>query len=135
MLLAWMDETFGNDSGTDWLDEDAAAVGDALNKAVENFKRMRAACGVTAVVPPKTKPCPNCAECPGMMDTSGHGDFDVCDHCGGSGEVADGVPGTDLAQPAWCPVCRQTVDKLCANVSACERNAGVPASQPAKEQP
>jgi hypothetical protein len=46
MLLAWMDETFGNDSGTDWLDEDAAAVGDALNKAVENFKRMRAACGV-----------------------------------------------------------------------------------------
>lgn len=48
MLLAWMDATFGNDSGTDWLDEDAAAVGDALNKAVEDFKRMRAACGVTA---------------------------------------------------------------------------------------
>jgi hypothetical protein len=46
MLLAWMDETFGNDSGTDWHDEDAAAVGDALNAAIENFKRMRAACGV-----------------------------------------------------------------------------------------
>jgi hypothetical protein len=43
MLLAWMDETFGNDDGTDWHDEDAAAVGDALNKAIENFKRMRAA--------------------------------------------------------------------------------------------
>lgn len=42
MLLAWMDETFGNDSGTDWLDEEAAAVGDALNKAIEDFKGMRA---------------------------------------------------------------------------------------------
>lgn len=51
MLLAWMDETFGNDSGTDWLDEDAAAVGDALNAAIENFKRMRAACGVKECFP------------------------------------------------------------------------------------
>lgn len=43
MLLSWMDETFGNEDGGDWLDEDAAAVGDALNKAIEDFKRTRAA--------------------------------------------------------------------------------------------
>lgn len=50
MLLAWMEETFGNDSGTDWHDEGAAAVGDALDAAIENFKAMRAAmpCGVSA---------------------------------------------------------------------------------------
>jgi hypothetical protein len=54
MLLAWMDETFGDDSGTDWQDEDAAAVADALNKAVENFKRMRAAYGVA--LPRKDQP-------------------------------------------------------------------------------
>lgn len=49
MLLAWMDETFGNIAGTDWHDEDAAAVGDALHKAIEDFKAMRAACGVGEV--------------------------------------------------------------------------------------
>lgn len=43
MLLAWMDETFGNEDGTDWHDEDAGAVAEALNKAIENFKAMRAA--------------------------------------------------------------------------------------------
>jgi hypothetical protein len=47
MLLAWMDETFGNEDGTDWHDEDAGAVAEALNKAIENFRAMRAACGVT----------------------------------------------------------------------------------------
>jgi phosphoserine aminotransferase len=43
MLLNWMEETFGNDGGVDWLDEDAAAVGDALYKAIDNFKAMREA--------------------------------------------------------------------------------------------
>jgi hypothetical protein len=46
MLLAWMGDTFGTDEGCDWQDEDAAAVADALHKAIENFKAMRAACGV-----------------------------------------------------------------------------------------
>jgi hypothetical protein len=58
MLLAWMDETFGNDAGTDWMDEDAAAVGDALNKAVENFKRMRAAMPHGVSPPPHQDPGP-----------------------------------------------------------------------------
>lgn len=63
MLLAWMDQTFGNDSGTDWHDEDAAAVGDALNKAIENFKAMRAACGV-AEPPVRCKDCDLPNGCP-----------------------------------------------------------------------
>jgi hypothetical protein len=42
MLMDWMDRTFGNDDGVDWHDEDAAAVGDALQEAIENFKRTQA---------------------------------------------------------------------------------------------
>lgn len=50
MLLAWMDDTFGNDAGVDWQDEDAAAVGDALHRAIENFKRTQAVVGAAAGV-------------------------------------------------------------------------------------
>lgn len=39
--------------------------------------------------------------------------------------TAAGVPGTDLAQPAWCPACRQTVSALCGDPAKCARIAGV----------
>jgi hypothetical protein len=58
MLLSWMADTFDTDDGTDWQDEDAAAVADALHKAVQSFKAMRAACGVQGIGSKTPAPTP-----------------------------------------------------------------------------